>query len=78
MEAEAVQSVIDLCLKVDPESRPDYDRLKSYLTDFYDCKEEERRSQHKPSRTHTRNNSRASLEHFANFEENECVIYGEQ
>lgn len=42
VEAEAIQSVIDLCLKLDPKARPECSRLDAYLTDFYECKMEER------------------------------------
>ena len=42
VDAEAVQSVIDLCFKLDPDSRPECTRLERYLTDFYECKMEER------------------------------------
>ena len=39
-DAEAVQSVLDLCLKPDPKARPDCDRLRSYFEDFYDSRME--------------------------------------
>ena len=38
VESEAIQSVLDLCFKLDPESRPDCDRLKRYLGDFSECR----------------------------------------
>ncbi len=34
-DAEAIQSVLELCLRPDANARPDCDRLRSYLDDFY-------------------------------------------
>lgn len=47
MEAEAIKSCIDLSLKINPADRPNCDRLNRYLTDFYECRLEERKNAQK-------------------------------
>lgn len=45
MDVENIESVIDLCLKVDPDERPKCARLDRYLTDVYESQMEKRRVQ---------------------------------
>ena len=45
VDVENIESVIDLCLKVDPDERPKCARLDRYLTDVYESQMEKRRVQ---------------------------------
>ena len=55
MEAEAIKSCINLSLKVNPADRPNCDRLNRYLTDFYECRLEERKNAQKMNAFNTIN-----------------------